>query len=474
VLWAKERLGIDLWSLQRDIAESVRDNKKTIVKSCHDSGKTFLAAILICWWIDVHPPEQTVVVTTAPTDAQVKKLMWEYVRKLHRNHNLSGVVSEAAEWKSEDRDIVGFGRKPADTNIHGFQGIHRMFVLVIIDEACGVPQQLWTGVEAITTNAPNRVLAIGNPDEPNTEFGRIFIQKDPSWTPFTISAFDTPNFTDEYKEMDPDVRLTLLDPAWVEEKKISWGENSGRYRAKVLAEFPISSDENLFPISLLQDCVDRTLLPPSDARPVLGVDVARFGNDKSTVVMNMGGVIEVLDSWEKADTVETAHRVHEIALRVGAEQVRVDDTGVGAGVTDQLIRLGAGMYHVIRMVGSAASPDIRKWYNARAFWHDDLREQMTRGEISLPEFSVAASDSKTLFEELEGLRYGFLRGAILIESKDQMRARGMKSPDFSDAAVYASAKLDVDDPMLRLAPGDIIIDDPWAEWDAQGYVISPY
>lgn len=488
-LWARERLKINLWSLQAEIAQSVNDNKKTVVKSCHDSGKTFLAAVLVCWWIDTRPPEQTRVISTAPTDNQVKKLLWEYIRKMHRNFGLSGTVSESAEWKSDDRDTLGQGRKPSNDNIHAMNGTHAKYVLFVIDEACGVPQTLWTAAEAVTTNPDNRILAIGNPDDAATEFGRIFLTDDPAWTKFTISAWKTPNFTEEWKSMDPEVCRTLLDPDWVEEKRRSWGADSSRWRAKVEAEFPLTTTDTLFPVGTLMDCIDRTILPKDSQRPVIGADIARFGTDKTVLVSNTGGVIEILDSWEQVDLVTTAERIMSYALKIGAESVRVDGTGIGAGVVDilraEMVKQGV-RFALFDMVGSASSPDVKRWANARAYWHDWAREEMHRGRVSLPDNSVPASDGRQLYEELEGLRYKMNKhGAVLIESKDEIRSRGGKSPDFSDALVYALA------PMVEISDderggvstpgvytdGDTVYVDP-VEFEAanseDSYVIAPF
>lgn len=476
-LWVKERLGMHLWSLQREIAESVRDNKKNCIKSCHASGKTQLAAILVCWWIDTHPPQDTRVITTAPTSNQVVKIMWEYIRKLHREHNLRGDVSEAAEWKSEERDVIGMGRKPADTNIHGFQGVHFIYTLVILDEACGIPEQLWTGAEAITTSPTCRILAIGNPDDGATEFGRIFRENDPSWTKFTIRAFDTPNFTEEKWELPHGMSEKLLDEAWVEEKKHTWGVDSARYRAKILAEFPTETVNTFFTPLTLENAIDNgpMLMGTMDAQPtkVLGVDVARFGDDSTVCILNTGGVLSVADSWEKRDTMQTALRVHNLAVELGVTEVRVDASGLGAGVVDRLRQLCSIYYVVIEMVGSASSPDITRWYNARAYIYDFMREGFATGSISLPPSHTKGSPEKQLYEELEGIQYKFMRGAILIESKDEMKRRGVSSPDYADAATYAAAPIDIDDPKMHTNGQDMIID-AWGDEDmARGFMISP-
>jgi hypothetical protein len=176
--WVEGRLGEFLWRKQREIAASVRDNRRTAVKSCHNAGKSFLASRIATWWLDAHPPGEAIVVSTAPTYKQVHAILWEEIRgaarkAAGRGDPLPGRVLQSDEWKLGDGTLIGFGRKPADTDEHGFQGIHRRYVLVILDEACGIPTQLWTAVEAITTNADCRILAIGNPDDPSTEFANV-------------------------------------------------------------------------------------------------------------------------------------------------------------------------------------------------------------------------------------------------------------------------------------------------------------
>jgi hypothetical protein len=82
--WINERLGEFIWSKQRDIAESVRDNRRTAVKSCHDAGKSFISSRIATWWIDTHPPGEALVVSTAPTYQQVHAILWEEIRKAVR------------------------------------------------------------------------------------------------------------------------------------------------------------------------------------------------------------------------------------------------------------------------------------------------------------------------------------------------------------------------------------------------------
>jgi hypothetical protein len=130
-----------MWSKQQEIAESVVEHRYTAVKSCHDSGKSFTASRLAAWWLDVHPPGEAFVVTTAPTTAQVEAILWREIGKAHRKGDLAGRITLDAKWYI-GQELVAYGRKPADYDQAAFQGIHARYVLIIIDEACDVPKSL--------------------------------------------------------------------------------------------------------------------------------------------------------------------------------------------------------------------------------------------------------------------------------------------------------------------------------------------
>src|SRR5690606_1747533 len=137
---------------------------------------SMIASVIAAWWVDSHPPGTAIVVSTAPTYSQVHAILWEEIRKHHntaknRGNPLPGTITMADNWNLPGGELVGCGRKRKCGARHAFQGSHRRYVLAILDEACGVPEGLWTGAEAITTNEGCRILAIGNPDDRDTEFG---------------------------------------------------------------------------------------------------------------------------------------------------------------------------------------------------------------------------------------------------------------------------------------------------------------
>lgn len=450
--WATDKLDIHLWSKQVEIVDSVRDHRRTAVKSCHGAGKSFTAGLLAAHWIDTHPPGEAIVISTAPTYKQVHAVLWEEIRKQHRTGDLVGKITQTDEWKIGDV-LVGMGRKPADHDAHGFQGIHRRYVLAILDEACGIPDALWTAVEAITTNADCRILAIGNPDDPATEFGNV-CKPGSGWNVLQISSFDTPNLSGE--PVPEQMTHLLPDPGWVEDAKKRWGEDSPAYQSKVLGEFPEIGEDTLIPQRHIVAAQNRTLEPVIE--PVLGVDVARFGTDRTVQAMFTGGPVRIVESRGKQSTTETTGRVIHLAREQHVAEIRVDGVGVGGGVVDQLAEQG---YPVLDMQAGAGATDPAIYKNARAEWYWCLRALFEDGAIDLD------PNDDELAAQLAALRYKYTsRGQLLIESKDDMRKRGMPSPDRADAVMLACAKVNL--PPAGVHDWDELLSDeddgalPWA------------
>src|SRR5438132_6463821 len=272
--WVRERLGEFLWSTQNAILDSVRDHRYTAVQACHGPGKSRVASRAAAWWLETHPPGTARVVTTAPTGDQVKAILWSEINNAADNATANGRPFDGrtneTEWKI-GKQLVGFGRKPADYNKHAFQGIHAQFVLVILDEACGIIKHFWTAARAITTGEHCRILAIGNPDDPGSEFRRVCMSE--RWNVIRISAFDSPNFTGE--PVPDDIRDALVGPAYVEDMRMEYGEDSPTYISKVLGEFPTDAEDGVIRLTAVRACCAPEPVPRAELEltPVhLGVD----------------------------------------------------------------------------------------------------------------------------------------------------------------------------------------------------------
>lgn len=296
---------------------------------------------------------------------------------------------------------------------------------------CGIPVSIYTASDAITTAPMDRVLSVGNPDDPNTEFGRIFNQPTGEWNLITVSAYDTPNFTGE--DVPDYLKKSLPQPEWVESRKREWGEDSARFQSKVLAQFPEQGSDAFFSQMAIDTAYDLDLPDDLDVDCILGVDVAGYGDNYSVIYSNRGGRVRQHSRWAGGNAVESADKIHTAALETGAVEVRIDGSGFGSAIVDLVSNLAGDTYRVIKVLGGAASQDIMKHANARAEQFDNLRNLMLKGEVDLDRNDVELS------KQLLSLKYKFTtRGGIQIESKKDMSSRGAPSPDELDGVVYAT------------------------------------
>lgn len=439
--WANTRVGATLWSKQREIARMLVDNKRVAVQSAHATGKSFNASMLSAWWVDAHPPGEALVVSTAPTREQVHSILWEEIRKLHREHNLRGEVQRSDRWLLGDGTLVGMGRKPADHMQSAFQGLHRRYVLVIMDEAGGIPKWLWDAARTITTGPECRILAIGNPDDNTSEFARV-CQQDKAWANLKISAFDSPNFTGE--PVPQQLKDLLVDPEWVEDCRISWGENSALYKAKILGEFA-DSESGLIPLSWVTAANHRWRIWNEDnkrsqkslrGQSIYGVDVGHMGEDKTVIASRKGKVVLGIEAFSKQNTVEVVNLVEQ---RMGSTMnalAVVDGIGVGAGVVDLLQSHGKSVMSFIASGTNKLrdSSGYQKFINNRsaAWWN--MREQLDPSRSP----SICLPPDDQLTADLTAPTYDMMAGGkIKVEGKDDIRKRLGRSTDYGDAVVQA-------------------------------------
>jgi hypothetical protein len=470
--WKSDVLGHRTYEKMIEITDTALFGKipRTAVKSANGTAKSFEMADMISWAASVFPLGESVSIVSAPSVPQIDKVIFAYLKSNYglaaaRKNQLPGWINESLGWKyhSPGGDaFLAFGRKPPDQDaVSVFQGVRSQFgrTFVFFDEFGGMSRQMFTAAEAVMTGADSRFFGIGNPDNAGTAFQEIYT--DPKladeYNRFTISAFDLPTLTGEVvypddPEMEARMLKALTSREWVEHKKRIWGETDARYLSKVLGEFPDGAGNSFFGQKTLDVAYDTTVAEDADVRPIIGVDLARFGDDESVVYVNYGGRVRFYDSWGKTDTTVSAQKVHEIANLLGAAEVRVDSSGIGGAVFDQLERLAQfsdKVYELYGIDGGTRSPDPAQWANNRTYNHDSLRQQMIAGKIDLD------YDDTELREQLLGVTYTFNnRGAIQITPKDKMKTVMGGSPDRLDAAIYAAA--DLSWIIGSAMPGDVI------------------
>lgn len=430
VQWVMDNTSEFLWSKQKEILNSLRDNRYTAVMSCHDSGKSFTGSRACVSWIGGHPLGRAFVATTAPTWPQVKTILWREISRGKSAANAPGRILQDASWKvqlpSGDEVVVGYGRKPADTNPYAFQGIHDDFVLVVIDEAGGVAKTMYDAVDTLVTNEDARVLAIGNPDDPASHFAEI-CKPGSGWNVIRISAWDvlralkTENVPDRLHKV-------LISETWINERRHRWGVGSPLWQSKVEGLFPEISDDTLITPAMIRKAFNCDL--PGLEKGAFALDVARMGADETTLYRNRGGQIRLIDKWSRMDTMATVARAGRYLRETGFDvPMVVDIVGVGGGVYDRMRELN---YPMRAFEASVRSSRPIRFANLRAEMYWTFRELMDAGFIDLDE----ADD--ILIAQLLSIRFiEESNGRIHIESKKDMRKRALPSPDRADAAVMS-------------------------------------
>lgn len=419
VSFVHEVLGVRLWDKQMETMLAIRDNARVSVKSGNGLGKGFLAGCIVLWWMATRDP--AICITTAPTSRQGRFILWRQIHALHARAPglIGGRLLEARLDYSEQRYAVGITAEGGTQ----FQGFHSPALLVIVDEAMGVGEEIYEAIEGMMTAGGPKLLLLGNPTGVTGAFYRSFHRESSIYKGITFNALDSPNVV-----AGETYWPGLVTAEWVEERKTIWGEDSPLYRSRVLGEFPEVGDGGLFNMRRVDEAVGRTIEVDDDEPFYLGVDVARYGDDSSCISIMQGPRVLECRTANGYDTMRTADWVRDVMGELpDLEQVGVDEVGVGAGVVDRLLQLGEEKVLGIN-VGRPAWQK-RLYSNLRSEGYHLFKGLVERGEIELPDYD-------RLVEELADVRYTFdSNGLVAIESKADLKARGGWSPDVADSVV---------------------------------------
>jgi phage terminase large subunit len=465
--WFREVLGDELWGTQLEIAESVRDNDETAVASCHAIGKSFTASRIVMWFLYNFRP--SIVVTTAPTRRHVAEILWQEIANAHSSSKipLAGKPLTTKLTIAPKHFAIGFTGKQKQAGKDGGEslvGFHQDHILVVVDEASGIDPATEEELDALlSSGAIVRKLSIGNPVRPSGPFFNAFQKPRHGLKTFQISAFDTPNFTTfgitlddirtgawEDKIGDSKMPAThLINPKWVANKFDKWGEGSPAFQSRILAQFPKDNSSALVPLYLLEDAVRRNLKPGFPHR--LSLDVARFGEDDSAMYERKGDRFRLADSWQGERLTETARRATSIYYNKAPADIVVDEVGVGGGVVD--IMYEEGLPVVALNAGKAPADDDKRFANLRAELYWGIREAAERGTLDLD------PEDEDVIVQLSSIQYTHRTsdGAIQIESKKEMKRRGMGSPDNADALVLTLAPDSIGVESDRDGDSDVVI-----------------
>lgn len=454
--WEDDPVGWDLEAgrdpvdYQREIMESVAENKRTAWRGCHACGKDYTIGSLAVW--GAYARGMLVLVVSA-TERQVLGQTMREVRKAwracRRAHGIGGQLFQGSvRIGGEDRIVALTG----SANVDALTGWHdaENGVLVLISEGQGerLEEAAYDAAEGNVTTSQGRILAAGNPVRPDGRFYKI--HQRPTWNRFRTSAFDTPNVKADEVE-----RPGFPAPGWPEDVAREYGENSAFYKGRVLAEFPDQVESALY----RREWIERAFKLHEDGAfeedrggelAVAGIDVAREGTDRSCLCVRRGRLVEEFTTWRGAGTQETARRVREILERAHetnpVRRVVVDEVGVGGGVLDRLRedleltwseprhgRFGTGLRErsatLAGFKAGTRARDAERFYNlaSQAYWR--LRSLLEAGELALP-------PEEELREELLALRHEVTSDSRVRVDKGRAKARLGRSPDRVDALAF--------------------------------------
>lgn len=421
----REVFGKEPRKYQREVMEAAAGGVRQIsIRSGHGVGKTTTLAWLIIWFMLTRYPQKTVC--TAPTTAQLYDALMSETRKWIQElpqelQLLFSIGAESIELKAApDTSFVSFRTSRPETP-EALQGVHADHVLLIVDEASGIHEKVFEAAQGSMSGHNAITILAGNPVRGSGLFFDTHRKPEvmKRWYRIHVSCLDTDLVSSDYPQMIAD----------------QYGEDSNVYRVRVLGEFPAADDDTVIPLELADAALKRDV-HPIFAKSVWGLDVARFGNDRTALAKRRGNVLqEKVKSWRNLDTMEVVGRVKaewdSTPEKERPVAICVDVIGLGAGVVDRLKELGLP----VRGINVSESPALTDQYkNLRAeLWHGKTRAWFMRRDCNL-------GDDLDLSGELTKVRFKFTsNGKIQIESKDEMKKRGQPSPDIADAFVLTFA-----------------------------------
>jgi len=438
--WARQVIGYEPWERQCEVLDALHTHSRVSVRSGHGVGKSDIAALFVCYFVAEH--KECVVITTAPTNRQVEKILWPKIRTFWRKTPFARAFPNSITPKApslfltDTRWAIGLSTNEPDR----FQGYHSPHLLFIADEASGIPPEIFEASRGILTGENTTELLIGNPTEPSGTFYETH-QPGSSYHRIHIGCKESPN-VQAGKEVIPG----LVTQKWIDEQARDWGEDSPAFKSRVLGQFPDQGEFSLIARSWVEAAIEREA--DSAARPLrMGVDVARYGSDKTAfVIVNDSGVV-YRESHQGWSTMQTAGRTIAIAREWGidAANVALDDTGVGGGVTD---RLDEQDFYARPVNFAERAEDSEKYANIRTEMYAKLGNALRPGDggaFALPQ------DARDLARQMTDLQYKFTsRGQMALEKKDDIKKRIGRSPDEADALALTFT-------LISEAPGAILL-----------------
>jgi hypothetical protein len=420
----EDHTGPDDWQadqLLRIAGRIKKDPEGTIreaIASGHGIGKSTEVAWIILWAMSTRPHLNGVV--TANTTNQLNTKTWRELALWHKRAiNAHWFKWTATKFFHLEHPETWFVAATPNTehNSEAFAGLHGTHVLIIYDEASGIPDKIWEVSEGAMTDPRAMWFVYGNPTKNTGKFRECFASDGHRWAHHNIDS-RTAKMTNK-KEIAAQIKVYGIDSDFI--------------KVRVLGQFPMAGDMQF----IRSDVVDRCMLTEAPYEAyfqlpiVLGVDVARYGDDRTVIAIRQGRKVLEMRKYRELDTMQVAQRVAEAIREFRPAATFVDGVGIGAGVVDRLRMLG---FDIVEVIAGAKAQDIELYYNKRVEMWDRMRTWLSAG-ADIP------TDTDTR-KDLIGIEYGYNdKEQMRLERKADMKKRGLNSPDDGDAIAHTFAEL---------------------------------
>ena len=411
---------IEPWQMAA-LRDLVRSNR-VAVRSGHGVGKSAMQSWVVLWYLFTRSPVK--IACTAPTSHQLYDVLWSEVSKWARQLHpfllaMIKINTDRIELLDNPEECFAVARTARKEQPEAFQGFHSENMLFLIDEASGVDDLIFEVGEGALSTKGAKALMCGNPTRTSGYFYEAFHRMREVWKTHKVSCFDSSRCSADYTDA----------------QALKYGVDSNVYRVRVLGEFPKQDDDTVISLAQVEDASVRAIEP--EGKIVWGLDVARFGNDRTALCRRRGNVVthKVL-TWRNKDTMQVAGIIGRMFEELDSfEQpstIVVDVIGIGSGVVDRMAELGLPVIGI----NVSESPAIGEKFSR-------LRDELWwRAREWFEQMNCALPDDETLMGELATVRYGIKSdGKIKVESKDEMKKRGLPSPDVADAFVLTFAEV---------------------------------
>lgn len=420
----------DTW--QRDVLNDLQRSNRVSVRSGQGVGKTALEAGAILWFLTCRPYAR--VVATAPTMQQLYDVLWPETAKWLS----SSKIRDLLKWTKTKIYMLGeeerwFATARTAVKPENMQGFHEDHMLFIVDEASGVADPIMEAILGTLTGADNKLLMCGNPTKLEGAF-------------YDSHTSDR----DKYSCHKVDSRKSnRTNKDSIEMLIRKYGVDSDVVRVRVYGEFPKRSQDALIALETVELAMDNEI-PVEEINNVrtlnIGCDVARFGDDSTVITPRIGMMVFEPVKLSKRDTMETVGEIITVFRNYKKRypgiqdcKIKVDDTGVGGGVTDRLKEVAKEQNMPLKVfpVNNGATATDEFYFNlgAQLWGHmKDLLEENMSANIQGGETVLQLPKSDELTKELISRKYKMSsKGKIQLERKEEMKKRGLGSPDMADS-----------------------------------------